>query len=139
MNRRAEGGAVRMRGIVAVLAAGALFAGAAPALAGGNLTVKPNPVKQGKTLKVIASNCVSGPGYTAYVRMWINERGEAEHTTKKVFRQADASGTTKIAVKMKPKRWQPDRYNISLRCMHEFDSGGKDGLAWDAVRAFRVK
>jgi len=130
---------VRIRRIVAVLAAGALFAGAAPALAGKNLTVKPNPVKQGKKLKVIASNCVSGPGYTAYVRVEIYERGDAEHTTKKVYRQADASGTTKIAIKMKPKRWLPDRYNIWVRCMHEFDSGGEDGVAWFEVKAFRVK
>jgi len=125
-----------MRGIVAVLAAGALFAGAAPALAGGNLTVKPNPVKQGKTLKVIASNCVSGAGYTARVVVRIVQAGDND-IFKKITRRADDSGSTKIAIKMKPRKWLPDRYGIQVQCIHELDNG--DQLAWEQFKVFRVK
>ena len=125
-----------MRGIVAVLAAGALFAGAAPALAGGNLTVKPNPVKQGKTLKVIASDCVSGSGFHADIRAIFNRRGDDDFR-KKVNRQADASGTTKIAVKMSPrKRWLPGRYGIEVQCLHE---NGDSNVWYEEFASFRVK
>ena len=127
---------MRLRGMVAVLAAGALLAGAAPALAGGNLTVKPKAVKQGKTLSIIASNCVSGPGYTARVVVRIVQAGESD-IFKKVARRADDSGTTKIGIKMKPRKWQPDRYGVQVQCIHELGNG--DQLAWEKFKVFRVK
>lgn len=127
-----------MKGIVAVLAAGMLFAGAAPALAGGNLTLKPNPVKQGKRLSIIASNCVSGAGYTARVVLRIVQAGDND-IFKKVTRRADDSGTTKIRIKMKPRKWLPDRYGVGAQCVHEFDNGDSQVFWEECCKVFRVK
>ena len=127
---------MRTRGIVAVIAAGALLAAAAPALAAKRATIKPNPVKQGKTLTVVASDCFSN-GHTAYVEVEIFPKGD--RLIKRVRREASGvSSTTKITIKMKPRRFLPDKYLVIVSCLHKFEDGSFKE-SWSENETVRVK
>lgn len=125
------------KGMVAILAAGALLAGAPGASAGNQVEVKPNPVKQGKKLKVIAKDCISGPGYTAYVEVGIVEKGEK----KKILDArvpADSDGTTLLKFKIKKKKFPAGKYVAYVDCIHVFAAGG-EGVWYETDNPFKVK
>jgi hypothetical protein len=116
--------------LTAIAAATGLLV-AAPA-ASGDFDYSPDPVKQGKKLAVVADDCVSGPGYKAYVEIVIFKGTDPEGTAprKRIYLPADASGTTRIPIKIRRKKFKPGLYEIFVSCIHEFDKGGT-GIWWD--------
>jgi hypothetical protein len=125
---------MRTRGIVALIAAGALITGAAPALAGKQVKIKPNPVKQGKKLTITAADCVSN-GHTAYVQVRIVDSDGSD--IKRMYRESTGD-PTKLKIKMKRRRWLPEKYDVYVTCIHEFPDL-TTGVWWIDGGSFRVK
>lgn len=124
--------------IVALLAGGVFLAAAPGASAGTDpVTVKPNPVKQGKKLKIIAEDCISGPGYKAYVEVSIIEKGDGKPIIEKRV-PADADGTTLLKFKIKKSKFPAGKYWAYVDCIHVFDAGG-EGVWYETDNKFKVK
>lgn len=107
--------------------------------ASADFDYSPDPVKQGKKLTVVADDCVSGPGYKAYVAIEIFKNSDPEGAApkKRIYVAANASGTTRIPIKIRKKKFKPGLYEIYIACIHEFDTGGR-GTWWEDDDDFGV-
>jgi hypothetical protein len=111
-----------MKWTFATLAAAIGLLIAAPA-ASADFDYAPDPVKQGKKLNVVADDCVSGPGYKAYVAIEIFKNSDPEGAApkKQLYIPADASGITRIPIKIKKRKFKPGLYEIFVACIHDDD------------------
>ena len=96
----------------------------------------PNSVTQGNKLKVRVEDCVSGPGFTAIVRMEIED--DDGHLVDATAVDADDDGTTKAKMKIRASRYPPGKYHVIGICIHEFDTGG-EGTFFESEESFRVR
>jgi hypothetical protein len=120
-----------MKWTFATLAAAIGLLIAAPA-ASADFDYSPDPVKQGKKLNVVADDCVSGPGYKAYVAIEVYKNSDPEGSApkKRLYVAASPTGITRIPIKIKKKKFKPGLYEIFVACIHEFDTGGR-GIWWE--------
>ncbi len=123
---------------VALGLAGAVLAG--PASGGQQGYAQyPGSVKQGKRLTITVTNCMSGKGFDAVIDVaLVDDDGEGEAAHEKRY-DADPSGTTKIKVKIKKKRFQPAPYAGFTRCQHLFDGEEEEGTWWTDEDGFKVR
>jgi 5-hydroxyisourate hydrolase-like protein (transthyretin family) len=109
-----------------------------PASAGGGghqVTVDPNPVKQGESLSVTSVDCVDGPDWEAKLHIKITKNG---HQKLSRTVDTDGDGTTVEKIKMRKTKFKPGEYTISVKCKHHFDDGTV-GTWYRDARTFRVE
>ena len=101
---------------------------------GGQVTVSPNPVQQGKNLIVTATDCIDGDTWEAKLHIKITRNGN-----RKLGRTVDTdpSGTTIEKIKMRARKFSPGEYSIDVKCKHHFDDGSV-GVWYRHGEDFRV-
>lgn len=111
---------------------------AVPAVAGGGghqVTVTPNPVKEGESITVTSVDCVDGPDWEAKLHMKITRK-----SITKLQRTVDTDddGTTVEMIKIRKSKFRQGQYKISVRCKHHFDDGTV-GTWYRDVQTFNVE
>jgi flagellar hook assembly protein FlgD len=125
---------VRRTASIVALSLSLLLVGGS-AWAGEHISV-PSKVKQGKTLEIDVSDCVSGDGFRAVIRVQILDEDGIE--VKTVERDANNTGQDTVKVKIKKSVFPKGEYTAVVSCIHEFDAGG-EGTFFSEQEDFKVK
>ncbi|MPZ68937.1 MAG: hypothetical protein GEU71_05350 [Actinobacteria bacterium] len=126
-----------MRRTIARIVVGVLFGGMAPVSAGPPLTsVTPNPVRQKKTITIIAYNCTSGPTWDPFVSISIVDSEGAEKYSAYVPGD-DTDGVNESKVKIRKKKYPKGTYKVYVDCVHETLTGPE--FDYQYVHELKVK
>ncbi len=113
---------MRRRTLVALLV-GVMVLWATPVSAGAPIapvTVIPNPVKHGKTLKIEARQCMPVKGSAAYV--YLGMFSEVSNNFELTV-TADTDGTTNLTVPITKKMFPAGDYLVLVDCILESEKG----------------
>jgi methionine-rich copper-binding protein CopC len=106
---------------------------AGPASAGAHISVEDREAA-GRSLKIVARDCVSGTDFEAFVEVeLVDNQGKR---IEKDRHRADPSGITTVRVRI-PADTPRGRYVAIVTCKHVFDAGGS-GIFYVSEEVFHV-
>jgi hypothetical protein len=95
-----------------------------PASAGEHIRVSPDPVQQGRRIRVRVVECVGGPDWNAVIDVWIiDPDGQPRIVDKDLGNPASNTGLDIFIFRIRARDYAPGLYKAKVECTHEFDEG----------------